>query len=96
MKVSYSDTALAEVEDIFAYIATDSPAAAARVVKAVEAVIERLAIFPLSAVGTEVRGVRVAPLRRYPYLIFYSIEGDTLFIRNIRHGARRRPAFTQS
>ena len=32
--------------------------------------------------------VRVMPVVRYPYLIFYTVSGDELRILHIRHGAR--------
>jgi plasmid stabilization system protein ParE len=40
---------------------------------------------------TDEMGVRMAPLGRYPYLIFYAIEGDDVVILHVRHGARQRP-----
>jgi len=33
--------------------------------------------------------VRVVPLIRYPFKIFYTISGETLIILHIRHAARR-------
>jgi plasmid stabilization system protein ParE len=33
--------------------------------------------------------VRVIPLGRYPYLIFYTIAEDELIILHVRHGARK-------
>jgi toxin ParE1/3/4 len=37
---------------------------------------------------TQRRNVRVMPLARYPYLIFYTVSADELLILHIRHGAR--------
>jgi len=34
-------------------------------------------------------GVRRAPLIRYPYLIYYTIDADEVTILRIRHAARR-------
>jgi toxin ParE1/3/4 len=34
-------------------------------------------------------GVRVAPLGRYPYKIFYRVAGDTVEILHIHHAARQ-------
>ena len=34
-------------------------------------------------------GVRVAPLLRYPYNIFYAVVGETVRIVHIRHTSRR-------
>lgn len=32
--------------------------------------------------------VRVVPVVRYPYLIFYVVQRDALIVLHIRHGAR--------
>jgi len=90
MKVRYTKTALADIEQTFSYISQDDPAAASQVVIAVEKTIARLAEFPRSGVETSLPGVRVAVVYPYPYLVFYSIAGESLIIRNLRHGARRR------
>ena len=91
MNVRYTRTALAEIESVFAYIAKDNPAAGAEVIRAVDKTIARLSEFPLSAVATDIPNVRVAPAYPHPYLIFYSVDNETLIVRNIRHAARRRP-----
>jgi plasmid stabilization system protein ParE len=31
------------------------------------------------------------PVGRYPFIVFYSVEGDTIVILHVRHGARRWP-----
>ena len=96
MKVRFTQTALAEIENIFSYIARDNRFAAAEVVGIIEGMIARLAEYPQAAVATDVSGVRVALTLPHPYLIFYSIEGDLLVIRNVRHAARQRPKFTRT
>lgn len=40
---------------------------------------------------TDEPGVRMAPLGRYPYLIFYAIERDDVVVLHVRHGARLQP-----
>ena len=50
MKISYSPIALAQLDDIFAYIARDNPVAAANVVDEIEAVVDHLADFPFAGV----------------------------------------------
>lgn len=34
--------------------------------------------------------VRIMPVARYPFLIFYTADEGTIIIRNIRHAAQRR------
>jgi plasmid stabilization system protein ParE len=93
VRVRYALSATADLADIFAYIARDNPKAAHAVVERVEHVVARLALFPGSSRLSDVLGVRVAPLGRFPYSIFYTVEGDELLILHVRHGARRPPAF---
>jgi toxin ParE1/3/4 len=91
MKVRYTAAALAEISEILAYIAQDSPAAAQRMVRRIRDTVERLRTFPESAARTDDPSIRVAAVPRSPYLIFSMVEEDTLVVRNVRHAARQRP-----
>ena len=90
MKVRYTATALEEIEDILTFIARDNSSAALRVSGTILATVDRVAEFPHTAVEADVSGVRVAPALPYRYLIFFSIAGDVLIVRNVRHSARQR------
>jgi plasmid stabilization system protein ParE len=90
MKVRYTDTALAEIEDILSYIAKDNPLAADEVGAIMRAAIIRLADYPRLAIETDVPNVRMVPVLPYRYLVFYSIEDNTVVIRNVRHAAREQ------
>lgn len=90
MKVRYTATALDEIEGIFTYIVKDNPRAASDVIAAIEKTVARLSEYPRSAVETDLQDVRVALALPHPYLIFYSVEGGSLVIRNVRHAARKR------
>jgi toxin ParE1/3/4 len=88
MKVRYSETALRELDEIFAYIYERNRSAAAAVVDRVAALLEE---FPLAGHTTDEPGVRIMPLVRYPYLVFYAVNGEEIVILHVRHGARLRP-----
>jgi toxin ParE1/3/4 len=90
MKVRYTATALAEIDDILAYIAKDNPLAADEVSALLDATIARLADYPRLAIETDVPGVRMAPILPYRYLVFYNVEQGAVIIRNVRHAARER------
>jgi toxin ParE1/3/4 len=90
MKARYTRTALREIEAVFSYIAQHNPSSAGAVIQVIEKIIARLVEFPQSGVATNLAGVRVAIASPYPYLIFYSVESESLVIRNVRHAARRR------
>jgi len=91
MKTRYTETALIEVNEIFAYIAQRNPAAAARVVARIERTIRNIGDFPEIAQEADEPEVRRIPAGRYPFIIFYTIEADEVVILHVRHGARRWP-----
>ena len=91
MKVRYTSTALAEIDEILSYIAKDNPLAAHEVSVVLRAAIDRLAHFPYLAVETDVLGVRMAPVLPYRYLVFYALDDRVVIMRNVRHAARSRP-----
>lgn len=91
MKVRYSETALRELDEIFAYIYERNRSAAAAVVDRVDRVAALLEEFPFAGHTTDEPGVRIMPLVRYPYLVFYAVNGEEIVILHVRHGARLRP-----
>jgi toxin ParE1/3/4 len=78
----------ADLVDIWIYIAADSPAAAERVIRRLEAAEGRLAQFPEMAPLREelLPGVRAWAVGEY--LIFYRVDPDAVEILRILHGAR--------
>jgi len=91
MRVRYTRSAPRDVDAILDHISTVNEAAARAIMTSVDLVVARLAKFPRSAPETERPGVRMAPLPRHPYVIFYTIEDEEISIIHVRHGARRRP-----
>jgi toxin ParE1/3/4 len=81
---------LAQLDAIYSYIEERNPRAAASVKARIDRAIARLGTFPESGHATRFRGVRVLPIVRYPYLVFYSIdkEQQTISILRVRHGAQ--------
>ena len=92
MTIRYTNTALAEIDEVFSYIAKDNQAAADRVIGQVEHTIALIGKFPKIGHLKYRQVVRTLPVRRFPqYLVFYAIEGNDVVILNVRHAARRRP-----
>jgi toxin ParE1/3/4 len=90
MKVEFSRRAVADLRKV----SSDSLAFGDAVAAAVETRIREIVIY----VGkhpegpppvTDRPGVRVVPLIRYPYKIFYRILGDRVRILHIRHTSRQ-------
>jgi toxin ParE1/3/4 len=90
MRVRYTVRARADLETIYAYLDERAPSAARSVKAAIERRIAILADFPLMAPTTDEPGIRELTLVRYPYKIYYELEGDEVWIVHIRD-ARRRP-----
>ena len=83
--------AFRELVEIHSYIAKDNRAAARAVRARVEELIERIFEFPFIAPVVNDEGIRVFPVRPFPYLIFYTVDRSGVIIRNIRHAGRTRP-----
>ncbi len=89
MKLRFERGALADLDEIFSYIARDNREAAARLVARIEQVTARIAETPYMGEAT-----RKSRFRRFPvgnYLIVYEVGEDEVVIHYVRHGARQRP-----
>jgi toxin ParE1/3/4 len=89
MKVIFTTEALADLDDILDYIAIHCPAVSGPFRSRLDAVLARIGRWPESAQEVSDRpGVRVAPLIRYPYKVFYQLSDDAIEILHIHHAAR--------
>ena len=95
-RVRISPRALADLEQIFAYVRRHSPQNAASVIEKLIDAIGGLDILPhrfdVPRTGT-VRGRQVRSMPVRPYLVRYRIDETTkaVYVIRVRHGARRRP-----
>ncbi len=90
MKVRYSPRAIADLGDIADYLQPRSARGAAAVEAAIKATVRLIEEYPKCGRSVEQRPkVLVIPLGRYPYLIFYTIEGESAVILHVRHAARK-------
>lgn len=90
MKIAYSPRAVADIASIADYLIVRSPQGALAVERRFREVVDRLAEFP--GMGRELAqrsSVRVMPLGRYPYLIFYTVIENELVVLHVRHGSRK-------
>jgi len=89
MKLRYGRGALAELDELFAYIGKDNRAAAAKLVARIEQATAPIAEQPHPGAAT-----RNPKFRRFPvgnYLIVYEVGSNEIIVHYVRHGARLRP-----
>jgi plasmid stabilization system protein ParE len=87
-EVVWTEPALAHLRAIRAYIEQFNPRAAREVAASLKASGDSLRNFPHRGrlvPGTEMREL----VSRYPYIIRYYIDGDTVVILRVRHTSRR-------
>jgi plasmid stabilization system protein ParE len=97
MKVRWSQTALAQLDDIFLYIYERNRSAAVAVTKRVEELASLLGEFPLIGHLTDEADVRILPVVRYPFAIFYTVDNaaDEVVILHVRHTAQEPTQFSR-
>jgi toxin ParE1/3/4 len=91
MRVRYTVPAQSDLDEIYTYVSENNPFAAERIKRQIKIDAESLGDVPFIARESGYPGVRIRKVRRYPYLIFYSVEADEIVILHVRHGARRWP-----
>lgn len=91
--VRFSNQALADLEDIDAYIGARNPTAARRVINRIEELCFALGEMPGLGRPSEVEGARKLLVPEWPYKIIYEIaaEPDRIIVLRIYHGARDLP-----
>ena len=92
MKVRWTEPAARDLAEAVAFIAAQYPEVLARFERRLRATEDRLAAWPESARMVEGRpGVRVVPLIRFPYRVFYQVTPEAVDILHIRPARRRDP-----
>lgn len=91
MKARFTRAAEEDLSAIFQYLAEHRRSAAEDFLNAVETTLRRLEEHPRSARETEWQNIRMVPIGRFPYLLFYELTADEIQIWRVLHGARSRP-----
>jgi toxin ParE1/3/4 len=91
MKLRLSLDAEADLQHIRDTIIAENPKAAERVQKSIARAIELLKYFPNIGRPGSAKGTREKPVKSFPYVIVYTVEGGELIILRIYHGAQSRP-----
>jgi addiction module RelE/StbE family toxin len=92
MKVRFTAQATKDLADIADYVRTRNPEASQRVRAAILDSLQILATFPELGRRQDVEGVRKLVTRRFPYLVYYTIDvaNEEVILLSIQHPARER------
>jgi toxin ParE1/3/4 len=90
-KLRFTTAAQRDLNDIFEYLKPRNPVLANSVINAIEYSINLLTEYPMSARKTDTKDVRVKPLIKYPFLIFYHTANSDLTILRVWHSSREWP-----
>lgn len=91
MDIRWSASALADLEGIQDYLNGENPAAAERLVEVLRAAADSLRTMPHRGRPGRWPGTRELVLTNEQYLIPYRVEGQTVQILRVFHGARAWP-----
>ena len=92
MRLRLTRRAAADIVDIAGYLDRYSPSAALLVRAAILDALRRLVDFPHSGRAQSLEGVRKLVVRKYPYLVYYTVDetADEVIVLTIQHPARER------
>ena len=89
MKVRYTPRARDDIRTVLTYVERHSAQGALNVARAMRKTIEVIERFPEAGRLAGEQGTRVLPVGRYPYLVYWRIEGQEAWLVHVRHTARR-------
>lgn len=91
MTIRFTETALAEIEEILSYISERNPSATVRVANAITDTIAWIKARPEAPPIVHSDNVRAKLVGRFQYRVYYEVQGGDLIIRNVRSTRRQRP-----
>ena len=90
MRVRYTPRADSDIKRILGDLNRTSPRAAARAARTLKRTIELAGQFPASGRVFHDLGIRVRPTTGLPYLVFWMVTSDAVWVLHVRD-ARRSP-----
>ncbi len=91
MRLEWTKRARRERNIIAAYVAERNPAAARRVIAAIDAQLEAVLEFPSLGTLGRVAGTREFVVSRLPYIVVYTVRDDVLYVLYVWDGRRNLP-----
>ena len=96
-RVNKTSLAEADIAEAITYLLGQNPRAAEKFISDLQVMVRRLSQFPelyplqRRSSKPEWQNVRMAVLRRFGHIVFYTFDNNTVVIRRIVHGARNEP-----
>jgi plasmid stabilization system protein ParE len=92
MTLRFTEAALRDLDEIFRFLAVNHPDAYEAFGRRLRRSLARIERWPKSAQAVAQReGVRVVPLIRYPYKVFFREMPDGVEVLHVHHAARQDP-----
>ncbi|MGH7056038.1 MAG: type II toxin-antitoxin system RelE/ParE family toxin [Stellaceae bacterium] len=91
LRLEYAPRYFRRLEDVYEWIARDTPAAAQRTVARIRAAVERLAATPGLGRPGRVAGTRELVVTGTPYIVAYRTTDEAVQVITVLHGARKWP-----
>ena len=91
MRVKWLRVALSNLDAEAEFIARENPAAAARVVAAIDRAVQKLRRYPALGRPGRVIGTRELVVPGTPYIVPYRVRNATVEVLRVFHAARRWP-----
>jgi plasmid stabilization system protein ParE len=91
MRLYFSPRATRDLTSLFLYLDARSKSGARNVMRAIHDSIQLIGEHPQAWQATNIEGIRVKSVRRYPFKVFYRVlqERDEIEIVHVRHSVRR-------
>lgn len=91
MKLRWTRTARADLDELRAFIEEENPAAAAEVAARILAAVTRLVDHPAIGRPGRIAATRELVITGTPFVVPYRVRGRTVELLRVLHGARRWP-----
>jgi len=91
MKLKWTRLSLQDMQNLYEYIAGDNLRAAKKIISRIREAADKLKIYPHMGKAGRISYTRELVIVATPYIIVYIIDGESIQIVSVIHGARRRP-----
>lgn len=91
MKLRWTEIAADDLQSVHQYLSERSPTEADAMIERILASIDVLEQYPNLGRPGRLRGTRELVIAGTPFIVFYQLQRDQVFILSVVHGARKWP-----